>query len=219
MITYTLYRCNPQGETPVYKYGVAVQLNSAAAPTGNCPANGNLPCTADCEIIGIGQPYYEPRVPSNPLTGGINITHTGVPEFDSDKYKCSYVPGIGTYRGRAINYIMDCDPNENGLVVTKSTEDPQCTYNLFIRSKYACGRIYDGPDSKAGQDKESQAAASVGGESFGYVVLGSVLFGLGFIGVHYYQHRELPFSIPGVGNLGRSATAARATGAYAGFSS
>lgn len=131
--------------TTVYQYGVAVQASNATAPAGNC---GSLPCTADCEVLGVGQPIFLPRDPSNPQTGGINISHTNVLEFDSDKYECNYVPELGTYRSRAINYIMDCDPKEEGLVVTKSVEDPQCTYNLFIRTKYACGRIYDASQSE-----------------------------------------------------------------------
>lgn len=81
-------RCVPQ-EYPVYvSEGVATQQWTADPPCPSPPAppgctdpetNTPICCTGDCTVLAHDIPRYELLDPNNPATGGIVITHAGMP--------------------------------------------------------------------------------------------------------------------------------------------
>jgi len=178
----------------------------------------------NCALVGEGQPIFMPYDLSNPQTGGINVSHLAAPVPPNSPIQCA-PNNQGVTPRRSITFLILCDSaaTTNTLNVLYADQEGECHYVITAKSKAGCGIIYDGADSKSAQDKEAGERSAEGGAVFGFMVLGAILFVGGWTGVHYYQHRELPFSIPGVGNLsgGPRATASGASfsGSGGGFGS
>lgn len=175
--------CNPlNNDTYVPKTGVAVQFSDGI-----------------CALAGEGAPIFTPMDLSNPATGGISLLHHAAPIQFIDSRRCAAVNGIEV--NRRVQFNISCDPNVPTLVTKPAIENPECNYIIPIASKFGCGKIYDGPDSQAAANKEAGERGAEAGAVIGFMILGAVLFVGGWAGTHYFRHRELPFSIPGVGNL------------------
>jgi hypothetical protein len=78
------YQCLPPWPD-VYTTGVAVQyfgdvpVCNTSAPACRDYFGNPACCTADCQVLGVGPPLWQLQNPSNPETGGILVTHRGVP--------------------------------------------------------------------------------------------------------------------------------------------
>lgn len=99
--------CVPSGYTPTYNLGSAVQFIDGNVPQGNCTDNtGNVvPCTPNCEVIGIGVPRITVADPNNPAKG-VNMSYYSVPDGNLDGFKCPTNPLVraawrGAARGRS----------------------------------------------------------------------------------------------------------------------
>ncbi|KAA0152710.1 hypothetical protein FNF27_06443 [Cafeteria roenbergensis] len=159
-----------------------------------------------CVLAAEGAPFYQVRDPKNPETGGINITHDAAPEQIDDPNRCTPLPD-GTSVFRSTTFMFTCDKSVQTLQATGAYEESECKYVIRIRSAFGCGRIYDGPDSKAAEDKEAGERGAEAGAVIGFMILGGILFVIVWAGIFYYYHREIPFSIPFVGNLARTPAA------------
>jgi hypothetical protein len=177
------YKCLPLfNSTAVPSVGVAVQITDD-----------------NCALAGEGAPIFSPMDPTNPATGGISVLHHAAPVQFDDSRRCAPVNGVEVNRMTTFN--ISCDSNVQTLNVESTQEVSECNYVTSITSKFGCGRIYDGPDSQAAANKEAAERGAEAGAVIGFMILGSVLFVGGWAGLHFYRHKELPFSIPGVGNL------------------
>ena len=78
------FECVPQW-TNVYQTGVAVQYWGSVPPcnatTPNCTdyLGNNVCCTQNCQVLGTGFPNWQLKDPQNPESGGVRLTHVGVP--------------------------------------------------------------------------------------------------------------------------------------------
>lgn len=189
-------RCAPFNNNPLLPaFGVAVQNYD-----GNCALSGE------------GAPVFRVLNVKNPATGGINITHDAAPEQANDPNMCAVEPD-GTIVNRQTTFVMNCDPNTD-FAVDYADEEGECNYFVYIRSKAGCGIIYNGPDSQAAADKEAAERGAEAGAVIGFMILGSILFVGGWAGLHYFNHKELPFSIPFVGNLARGPSGSTGGGGF-----
>ncbi len=81
---YAAFECEPTWND-VYKTGVAVQYFGDVPPCntsapGCADWEGNpVCCTQDCQVLGVGPPVWQLKQPANPETGGVLVTHRGVP--------------------------------------------------------------------------------------------------------------------------------------------
>jgi hypothetical protein len=117
-------------------------LDDSGLPTTcSCPlpiGGGNLTCTQDCEVLGVGSPIFSLRDSLNPSSGGINVTYTGVM---GGEFSCPMNPDTGVPVQRSVTYAIDCDPSgdvttfDYGAVI----ESPPCHYTLPVRTRAACG--------------------------------------------------------------------------------
>jgi len=87
--------CNPP--YPVeYHGGVVIQYFGDDQPDGTiCTDNlgTTVPCTRNCEVLGIGTPHMTLIDPSDSF-GGINITHYSVPSLTQDPFQCPFDPSV-----------------------------------------------------------------------------------------------------------------------------
>jgi hypothetical protein len=78
------FECVPSW-TNVYETGVAVQYwgdpPACNATTPNCTdyRGNNVCCTQNCQVLGVGIPNWQLKVPADPEYGGLLVTHVGVP--------------------------------------------------------------------------------------------------------------------------------------------
>jgi hypothetical protein len=175
----------------------------------------------NCALAGEGPPVFMPADLNNPQTGGITVSHWAAPVPPNSPVQCGQTSDDHhQVPRRSITFKLLCEPTATSLTTLNAIQEGECHYVITALTKAACGIIYDGADSKSAQDKENGERSAEGGAVFGFMVLGAVLFVFGWAGVHYYQHRELPFAVPGVGNLSRgSSVPAGAPTAGSGFGS
>ncbi|KAA0146101.1 hypothetical protein FNF31_04141 [Cafeteria roenbergensis] len=122
-------RCGPpqnQSATPVF--GVAIQNLS----------------NDTCVIAGEGFPIFQPLDTDNPITGGINITHTAAPQDETSPFACPAKPN-GELVSRQVKYMMNCDPNVPTIETDFAIEESECSYVISMRSAAACGVPNDAP--------------------------------------------------------------------------
>lgn len=89
-------KCNPQGYTPTYNWGSAVQFIDNNAPNANCTDNSGVqgPCTPNCEVIGVGIPSIKWMDPTNPGQG-VNVSYYSVPDQSKDgAFECPTDPVV-----------------------------------------------------------------------------------------------------------------------------
>lgn len=188
--------CDPKDWDNPYNYGVAVQMwgetPSCSTPADRTCTDSTDPgekvcCTAECELLGSGFPVFNIVDENNPETGGINITHTGVPPSTLDPNPCPYDPTTGGYQSRQVVYHMMCDKKgkQGSLTVTDAYEGPQCVYNLNIKTVHACGVVYSGVDSAKSQKKKDGGA--IAGAYFGGVATVFAIGGAAYWYFYVYQ--------------------------------
>jgi hypothetical protein len=116
-------QCVEEGVGPGYpKYGVAVQQWQGG-----------------CAIAGEGHPLFLPVDITNPLTGGINVTHDGAPYSEGEN--CGQdINGVDIVR--SVTYKILCDPNVPTLEVDYAIEESKCQYVIEMRSKAGCSVIH-----------------------------------------------------------------------------
>jgi len=74
----------------VYQFGAVVQYwdkpptCNQSAPECSTPTGEKICCSANCEVLGVGQPIFELIDSNNPATGGIQITYRGSPSKAGD---------------------------------------------------------------------------------------------------------------------------------------
>jgi len=142
------FECVPSW-TNVYQTGVAVQYWGDVPPcnanTTNCTdyRGENVCCTQDCQVLGVGIPNWSLKDPKNPETGGLLITHIGVPPSDDDPFWCPWNPNTGAMYERTITYDFKCNYQMpfgtlNILGVAENATVP-CQYTIYLESFHGCG--------------------------------------------------------------------------------
>lgn len=121
-----------------------------------------------CIVFAHDRPEFDLIDESNPATGGIRLTYSGLTEPTSDTFnKCPPSDVYGGQTPRFLRINLLCNPGQADLSTGASLfrEVSSCVYELNATTKYACGIAgdpYAPPVSRAGTQ-------------FGYTVLGSVL--------------------------------------------
>lgn len=202
---YSKQTCRPTEWVPPYQQGVAVQTwgDSPACPPQDCvdPATGNPTCcTQDCEVLGTGAPAFVINSRSNPQTGGINITHQGVPASDYDPDECPYDSKTGGFKPRSVVYAFQCDKKgkTGHLKVSQVYEGPQCQYNVVIKSVHGCASTYSGPDSY------QSAGGAIAGSFFGGMAASVAIGGAAYW--YFFIYRKTGYT--GFGSGGSSGASA-----------
>jgi len=106
-------RCNPVPYPVEYHAGVAIQyFGDVPAPNSNCTDNTGaaVPCTRDCEVLGVGLPTITLANPNDPF-GGVNVTHFSVPAAQNDPFQCAYDPSTGAPKERTVTVQVRCGRN------------------------------------------------------------------------------------------------------------
>jgi len=198
------YDSKPQYES----YGVAVQFFQVGRGTRSnadysclrednvtpCPDytfGGNMCCSVRrCEVVSMEtSPYFDVLDLSNPGTGGVVLTHAGMPTSDNDGEPCPQIaPGLPRLRQFILTLL--CDPNGkiDDLTITKYDENnPYCIFRVTATTKAACG-ILDVPASNNNLNTNTNTVGPAG--QFGFTILGAfVLLGLQF-GYNVYSMRK-----------------------------
>lgn len=141
--------CNPKSWTNTQIYGNAVQSwggtpsCNKTAPECNDPTQGGkaVCCTADCQLIDSGKPTIRLANPSNPLSGGLLVTHEGAQGSDSDPFWCDFNEKTGVQFPRRATYHLMCDPSATSPVLMRTIQNAtdDCRYSLFFKWAAACG--------------------------------------------------------------------------------
>ena len=193
------FACNPAwgggGSKTYFSSGSFIQTydwdKPAPAPNpGQTDPETGLPVktTVPCIIFAHDRPEFDLIDESNPATGGIRLSYSGLTEPSSDNYNAC--PASDIYGGgespRFLHINLHCDPNQEDLSTGASlfSEVSPCVYELNATSKYACGVSGD-PFMPA----TAQAAADTPGRNFGYTVLGAVLTIVAYAGFLWLDAR------------------------------
>jgi hypothetical protein len=101
------FECEPRW-ADIYAYGVAVQYWGAPPPcnltdntTQSCTnyKGQKICCTEDCQVLGVGPPQWQLVNTNNPETGGLLVTHRGVPPaYVRHSNVCVFSPPDGVDR-------------------------------------------------------------------------------------------------------------------------
>jgi len=81
-------------------------------PTTLCPdiEDGSTQCcSSPCQVLGIGEPYFELLDRKNPETGGLRVLHAGVPAHSTDPNYCGFNPNTGGYYDREMIIEIKCN--------------------------------------------------------------------------------------------------------------
>lgn len=163
--------------TVYYSHGVMSQFwteDPPCTPPGACtdPETGKSACcTGDCTVIAHDIPRYDLMDGNNPKTGGVVITHAGMPPDAQDPFKCNPDPKTGCYGSRQLTINLGCDQSSKDMtkLTVKGITEPggsgSCAYVLTATSPAACGSPGDPFDPY----RDDPA------HSFGFVVLGATL--------------------------------------------
>jgi hypothetical protein len=140
------FSCLPAGYLNTYQYGVAVQSWGSVPPqtSKNCvdkATNQPAYCSADCQVLGVGNPEYSLIDPSNPSTGGVRVSFKSARTNPDDPFYCPWNPSTMSEDPRVVHYFLECDTDyadEAFLyrAVQNSTDD--CSYKLYFKTAYAC---------------------------------------------------------------------------------
>ena len=114
--------------------------------------NSTRVCTAPCEVLGVGLPVWSLLDPTNPATGGVQLTYTGLSE---GLYACPTDPATGRPFLRTITYSIACDPSvgtDEFETDGVTEEGSNCQYKLAVRTGAACGCAPDCVGKTCGSD-------------------------------------------------------------------
>lgn len=87
----------------------------------------------------------------NPQTGGLIVQHRGMPRQPGVLNPCPPTNNFGVQYGRNVTFHIECDPSVN-LEFVDGEESPTCSYQLYLKSKHACGDAYSGPGSASSRN-------------------------------------------------------------------
>ena len=173
-------RCNPTWDH--YMSGGSIFQTWGATPDPKAyparpdPETGaTVPVDANCEILAHTRPDFDLQDPGNPATGGIALSYQALPDAVNDLNSCPPDQRYGETKGpRFLTVFLDCDPYGYLDVVTpyNMTEVSTCHYQLFMRTKAACGIS---GDAIAAGIAAQQAQATQPARDFGFTVMGGVL--------------------------------------------
>lgn len=147
--------CLPQTWKNNYEYGVAVQFWGAvpSCQTKACTDGTGTAqcCTADCQVLGTGNPSWSVLDPTNPKTGGIKAKFIGAAPTDSDPFWCTFNPSTGSQYEREVHFNFYCDHSVSGVqpvtAIQNGTND--CRYMLEFKTAHACAN-YTGNSGLSG---------------------------------------------------------------------
>lgn len=175
----TNYKCVPNW--PVYdNYGVAVQILSAApSPNPGCmdTTGATVPCSGQCVVLGTDFFKFALLDETNPATGGVVLSHTGMPPDADDPFPCPAMTPNGLTQERQLAIMIKCNAAVSGLQVLNVTEPSPCSYLVTAQSSAACaatGDPFDLPAANSGWLAPGQYRDDPG-HSFGFVILGVFL--------------------------------------------
>lgn len=157
------FNCIPSWAEPWSRAsGVAVQVIgttptcNTSAPACTDPAGNPVCCSAPCEVLGYGGPFWQLQDPTNPMSGGLIIQHYGVLPTNSDLYKCPYNTRTGTMEERTVTFSIACDPTQapGQLMVINATYNATniCTNTVYLAASEACGCSPDCANKTCGPD-------------------------------------------------------------------
>jgi len=179
--------CSP-GWTMYNSHGAAVQTwtSPPACPTPTCTdwdTGAPICCTGECAVLGTQYFQFSLLDPNNPLTGGIQFVHTGMPPDINDPFNCPVNPVNNLARERQLIIQIACDqggsknpPTLSGII---AAEVGTCLYTISAKSYAACGIKGDPYDGYYDDP----------GHSFGFVVLGATLTVLTYFAVTFADGR------------------------------
>ena len=140
-------------------------------------------CTADCQVLGTGQPQWFLLDPSNPKTGGVKAKFIGAAASDSDPFWCSFNPSTGAQYEREVHFNFYCNKHVSGVKVMTAVQNHtnDCRYQLEFETALACA-----------------SGGGSGGISGGWVfiiilVCLAFLYVVGGMGYGYFTTRRLEF--------------------------
>lgn len=199
-------KCAPKEWVSLYDHGSAMQTwgdvpeCDMSDPTTYCTdiEDGQAQCcSSPCQILGIGEPYFELLDRKNPETGGIRVLHQTVPAHADDPYNCPYDPDTGGFYQREMKIEIRCNSKVAGLQVQSVAENPNrpCSYTIGAQSKYGCG-------AKVTSAKPAKSGGKVAGAFFGGVFATLIV---GAVGFYVYQRQQmglplLPFDNAPIGS-------------------
>jgi hypothetical protein len=139
-------RCDPVSYPVEHHTGVGMVFFGEKPPENStCYDNlGNVvPCTRNCEMLGIGLPTFSLIDEAKPAEGVI-LTHYSVPSLPTDPHQCAYNPETGANKERVLDIYVKC--NKKAIVkpiITYAGEVPKdsCRFHIVVESVYGCGCI------------------------------------------------------------------------------
>ena len=136
--------CVPKGYSVTYNMGSAVQFLGSGAPLfpGElCTDNngGVVPCTQNCEVLGISEPDITLMDLERP-TAGVNMTYQSVPSQANDAFACPFNPATGGPLDRRFRLRIICDEAAEVPVVSAPVETSTCFYEVSLITKHGCGQ-------------------------------------------------------------------------------
>ncbi len=87
----------------------------------------------------------------NAKTGGLIIKHQSAPNVLGSRNPCPVDRETGVQLARSVTFHIACNPKET-LKWIDGDESPVCAYQMIMESKYACGKVWDGPGSAKSRD-------------------------------------------------------------------
>ena len=84
--------------------------------------------------------------PSNPKTGGVQVTFEGAAPSSSDPFWCPFNPATGAQYHREVTYKFHCDASVFGVKVLGASQSRlnSCNYTLEFETSLACGQPEQG---------------------------------------------------------------------------
>ena len=177
--------------------------------------------SAPCIVFAHDRPEFDLIDESNPATGGIRLSYSGLTEPTTDLMnKCPPSPIYGGGESpRFLHINLLCDPRQEDLATGAwlFNEVSTCVYEFNVTTKYACGIAGD-------PYAPPVAAAATPGKNFGFTVLGAVLTVGGYAAFLWADSRgyldavraRLPSVLRG-GDAGYKAAGSSSSSSSAGF--
>jgi len=126
----------------VQTWGPTPRCNHTAPACADLHTNEPACCTANCQVLGTGVPQYNLTDPSNPQTGGVQVTFEGATPAHDDPFWCQFNPVTGAQYKRQVTYKFHCDPSVTGVEVVGASQNRtnDCVYTLEFKTSRACGQ-------------------------------------------------------------------------------
>lgn len=139
-------RCDPVSYPVEHHTGVGFVFFGEKPPADAvCKDNlGNVvPCTRNCETLGIGIPQISLIDEKKPYEGVI-LQHYSVPSLPEDPHQCKYNPTTGANYERVLEIYVKCNRQATVKpIITFAGEVPKdsCRFHFVVESVYGCGCV------------------------------------------------------------------------------